>query len=316
MKTGLNALLSLSLGAALLPLGCAHGDRTATPSSAEAKPAATPAAKPAATPAPKPAPAAEGNLSESTNLQDRVGYAIGLSIGNNLKRSNFDVNLDAMMSGIKDVLAGRELKMTEQQSMETIRSYQMQRQRESLEKNLKEGEVFLAENKKKEGVQTKEVALADGKTAEFQYKVLTEGAGEIPKGNDTVSLNFRGKLLNGQEYDSSFRRGRPSSFVVERLFRGWSEALQMMKVGSKWELYIPASLAYGDRGAPSVGPGATLIIEVDLLSIDTPKPVTSDIIRVPSAEEMKAGAKIEVIKPEDVEKMTAGQTNQIKAGKP
>jgi FKBP-type peptidyl-prolyl cis-trans isomerase FklB len=316
MKTGLNALLSISLGAALLPLGCAHSRGTATTSTAATKPAATTAAKPAPVTAAKPAASTPTGPSAPTNLQDRVGYAVGLSIGGNLKRSNFDVNLDEMMSAIKDVLAGRELKMTEQQGMETIRSYQMQRQRELLEKNLKEGEAFLAENRQKAGVQTKEVTLPDGKTAELQYRILTEGTGETPKNSDTVSLNFRGKLLNGQEYDSSYKRGHPSTFVVERVIRGWSEALQMMKVGSKWELYLPASLAYGERGAPSVGPGSTIILETDLLSIDTPKPVTSDIIRVPSAEEMKAGAKIEVIKPEDVEKLTAAESNAVKAAKP
>lgn len=317
MKIGIKTFLAISIGTALLQSGCAHNERAAGTSTVGAKPGAVTAVNPGPAAAEKPAAATGANpLASSTNAQDRVGYAIGMSIGNNLKRAGFDVNLDQLMVGIKDVLDGRELKLTDQQGAEVIRSYQQQRQRELLDKNLKEGEKFLAENKTKPGVQNSEVTLPDGKMAEFQYKILTEGAGESPKSNDTVSVNFRGKLLNGQEYDSSFKRGRPSTFVVERLFRGWSEALQMMKVGSKWELYVPASLAYGERGAPMVGPGATLILEVELLSIDTPKPVTSDIIRVPSAEEMKAGAKIEVIKPEDLEKKAAGATNEVKAGKP
>ena len=141
---------------------------------------------------------------------------------------------------------------------------------------------------------------------ELQYKVITEGTGAIPKTNDTVTVNYRGTLINGKEFDSSAKHGQPGKFQVNRVVRGWTEALQMMKVGSKWELYIPSSLAYGDYGSgPDIQPGATLIFEVELVSIDTPPPLTSDIIRVPSAEELKAGAKVEVIKPEDVEKAKA-----------
>jgi FKBP-type peptidyl-prolyl cis-trans isomerase len=309
MKTGYQTFLTLSLGTALLSAGCAGSPRATESAPAATKP------EPAAT-AQKPAVAATNAPALATNIQERVGYAIGMSVGNNLKRANFDVNVEALKQGILDVLAGGDLKMTDMQGAEAIRTYQQQRQHELLEKNLKEGEAFLAANKTKEGVRVQAVTLPDGKTAEFQYRVITEGTGEIPRSNDTVTVNFRGKLLNGQEYDSSFKRGRPATFVVERLFRGWSEALQMMKTGSKWELFIPYTLAYGERGSPTVGPGATLILEVDLLSIDTPKPVTSDIIRVPSAEEMKAGAKIEVIKPEEVEKRVAGATNDTKAAKP
>jgi FKBP-type peptidyl-prolyl cis-trans isomerase len=190
--------------------------------------------------------------------------------------------------------------------------YQKQKQHELVLQNLKEGEAFLAENKNKEGVKVQPVTLPDGTTAELQYKVITEGTGEIPKSNDTVSVNFRGTLINGTEFDSTARRGgRPYKFVVDQanITRGLSEALQIMKVGSKWQLVIPASLAYNERPLRAIPPGSTLIYELELLSIDRPKPLTSDIIRVPSAEEMKAGAKVEVIKAEDAERMAAAQTN-------
>jgi len=145
----------------------------------------------------------------------------------------------------------------------------------------------------------------------MQYKVITEGTGEIPRSNDVVSVNYRGTLPSGKEFDSSAKHGgQPSKFPVTRVVRGWIEALEMMKVGSKWELYLPAALAYGDRGyPPDIAPGAALVFEMELVGIEPPapppapaQPLTSDIIRVPSAEELKKGAKIEVLKPEDVEK--------------
>jgi hypothetical protein len=145
----------------------------------------------------------------------------------------------------------------------------------------------------------------------MQYKVVTEGTGATPKSNDTVTVNYKGTLINGKEFDSSAKRGQPAKFQVNRVVRGWTEALQMMKAGSKWELFIPSVLAYGDTGNQSIEPGSTLIFEVELVGSDAPppppppaQPLTSDIIRVPSAEELKHGAKIEVIKPEDLEKLT------------
>jgi hypothetical protein len=151
----------------------------------------------------------------------------------------------------------------------------------------------------------------------MQYKVITEGTGAIPKSNDTVTVNYRGTLVNGKEFDSSAKRGQPAKFQVNRVVRGWTEALQMMKAGSKWEVYIPSALAYGDRGNPSIEPGSTLIFEVELVGADAPapppppaQPLTSDIIRVPSAEELKKGAKIEVIKAEDLEKLTNSAANK------
>ncbi len=206
--------------------------------------------------------------------------------------------------------------MTEPQAREAQMAYQkeMTAKREEeraakAEKNRKEGEAFLAENKKKEGVKTHAVTLPDGKTAELQYKVLKEGTGPLPKTNDIVTANYRGTLINGTEFDSSAKQGAPMKRSINQLIRGWTEALLMMKAGSKWELFVPSTLAYADRGQGAIiEPGATLIFEVELLSSETPpppappQPLTSDIIKVPSADELKKGAKIEVIKPEDVDK--------------
>jgi FKBP-type peptidyl-prolyl cis-trans isomerase len=250
-----------------------------------------------------------------TNAQEKASYAAGVFFGNQIKSGGLNLNLDLVNTGMKDVLEGREPKMNQQQAREAIMSYQMQHNKEVAEKNIKLGEEFLAENKKKEGVQTKEVTLPDGKTAEFQYKVITEGQGEKPQPTDTVKVNYRGTLINGTEFDSSAKHGgQPVSFRVGGVIKGWSEALQLMPVGSKWQLFIPASLAYGERGTPGIEPGSTLIFEVELLEIvkptaepttAQPKPLTSDIIRVPSAEEMKQGQKIEVIKASDLEKSNA-----------
>jgi FKBP-type peptidyl-prolyl cis-trans isomerase FklB len=246
--------------------------------------------------------------------KEKASYAVGMFWGNQIKRSNMDVDVNVAMQAINDLLSGKELRLNDMQASEAIRTYQTEARRKLAEKNKKEGETFLAENKSKPGVQSKSVSLPDGSTAELQYKVITEGKGEIPKSNDTVSVNYKGTLLNGKEFDSSYKRGQPAKFMVNRVVRGWTVALESMKVGSKWELYIPSSLGYGDTGNASIEPGSTLIFEVELLAIEPPpaatpaaQPLTSDIIKVPSAEELKKGAKIEVIKAEDAAKQA--QTN-------
>ena len=154
------------------------------------------------------------------------------------------------------------------------RSKQEELGRQTAEKNKKAGEAFLAENKNKPGVKTHPVSLPGGVTAEMQYKVITEGTGATPKSNDTVTVNYRGTLISGKEFDSSTKRGnKPAKFPVNRVVRGWTEALQMMKVGSKWELYLPSSLAYGDKGyGPSIEPGSTLIFEMELTGIEAQAP--------------------------------------------
>jgi FKBP-type peptidyl-prolyl cis-trans isomerase FklB len=249
--------------------------------------------------------------------KEKASYAIGIFFGNQIKRSNMDVDMNVVLGAASDVIAGKELRLTDAQASETLRAYQQESRRKVAEKNKTEGEAFLAENKKKPEVRIASVPLGDGKTAELQYKVITEGKGEVPKSNDTVTVNYKGTLINGKEFDSSYKRGQPAKFMVNRVVKGWTAALEMMNVGSKWELYIPASLAYGDAGNPTIEPGSTLIFEVELVSVEpppapapAPQPLTSDIIKVPSADELKKGAKIEVIKAEDAAKLAQqGQTN-------
>jgi FKBP-type peptidyl-prolyl cis-trans isomerase FklB len=241
----------------------------------------------------------------------RVSYAIGLNIGHNFKQQNVEVDADLVGRAIKDVVAGNSELMTEAEVKETLTTFQKEfrvkqqtRMAQLAIKNKADGEAFLATNKNQPGV----ITLADG----LQYLVLTNGSGATPAATDKVTVNYRGTLLDGTEFDSSYKRGQPASFPVGGVIPGWTEALQKMSVGSKWKLFIPAGLAYGEQGNRSVPPNSMLIFEVELISIApaaTPAPVaapaqplTSDIIKVPSAEEMKKGAKIEVIKPEDAAK--------------
>lgn len=260
---------------------------------------------------------------ELTTQKDKVSYAVGMSIGQNLKRSGFEVDVDLVAAGIKASLAGTP-KLTEEEARNAINAYQTElrakkeeERKQLAEKNRKLGAEFLAANKSKEGVKTHTVTMPDGTTSELQYKVIADGTGAVPKSNDTVTVNYRGTLIDGREFDSSIKRGQPAKFPVMGVIKGWTEALQLMKVGSKWQLFIPSELAYRDGGSgPLIEPGSTLIFEVELLSADAPappaapQPLTSDIIRVPSADELKKGAKVEVLKPEDVEKMMRESTNK------
>jgi FKBP-type peptidyl-prolyl cis-trans isomerase len=268
--------------------------------------------------------------------KERWSYAIGANIGSNMKRGGVELDVDVMMGALKEMLAGKESKLTEQQSQEAFKTYQAECRlkqeevrKQSAEKNRKAGDAFLAENKSKAGVKTETVSAPGGGTAELQYKVITEGTGATPKSNDVVLVNYHGKLINGKEFDSSTKRGdKPARFPVNRVIPGWTDALQMMKVGSKWEVYVPPSLAYGDKGnAPMIEPGSTLVFEMELVGIEAPPPpaappapvapaapLTSDVIKVPSKEELDKGAKIEVIKAEDLEKMAkAAATNLTNA---
>jgi len=249
--------------------------------------------------------------------KSRVSYAIGMMNGHQWQQQGLDLDPDIYVRGIKDVQSGGATLMTQEQAQETLAAFgkefkakQQKLQAEKAVKNKAEGEAFLAANKSKEGV----VTLPDG----LQYLVLTNGTGAMPSPSDTVSVNYRGTLIDGTEFDSSYKRGQPATFPVGGVIHGWTEALQKMNVGSKWKLFIPAQLAYGENGQRGIPPNSVLIFEVELLSIQaapTPppaaapaQPLTSDIIKVPSAEEMKKGAKIEVIKPEDVKKMQSGQS--------
>lgn len=200
--------------------------------------------------------------------KDKLSYAIGMNIGNNLKRQSLELNPEIVSQGIWDSLTGGKTLMTEQDYRDTMTAFEKdmkQKQaaqvKELSEKNKQEGEAFLAENRKKDEV----VTLPSG----LQYKVIKKGDGKTPKATDNVTVNYRGTLINGTEFDSSYRRGQPASFKVNGVIRGWTEALQLMKEGAKWQLYIPSDLAYGERSAGrDIGPYSTLIFEVELISVD------------------------------------------------
>jgi FKBP-type peptidyl-prolyl cis-trans isomerase len=197
----------------------------------------------------------------------KFSYALGLEIGASLKQLGAEIDMDVFARGVEDNLKGNEPLLTPQQAAEIkqeffkkLQAERAERNKDLAEKNRKEGEKFLAENKKKDGVTT----TASG----LQYEVLTEGDGPTPKATDQVTVHYRGTLIDGTEFDSSYNRGEPVTFPVQGVIAGWTEALQLMKVGSKYRLFIPSNLAYGERGAGQViGPNATLIFEVELLEI-------------------------------------------------
>jgi FKBP-type peptidyl-prolyl cis-trans isomerase FklB len=204
---------------------------------------------------------------EFKSEKEKLSYSMGVATGTQLKRQSVDVDTDMFTKGMKDVISGAPLMMTEQEVQDTLMKFQKdltakqaEKAKEAGEKNKKEGEAFLAGNNKKEGVKT----LPSG----LQYKVIKEGTGKMPKETDTVVTNYKGSLIDGTEFDSSFKRGQPATFPVKGVIKGWTEALQLMKEGSTWQLFVPSDLAYGERGAGSViGPNATLIFEVELISI-------------------------------------------------
>jgi FKBP-type peptidyl-prolyl cis-trans isomerase FklB len=230
-----------------------------------------------------------------------------MMLGRNWAQQGLEVDPDIAASAIKTIQSGGTTLLTQEEMQETLTTFQkefaakqQQRRAEQAGKNKTDGDAFLAANKSQAGVQS----LPDG----LQYLVLTNGSGQLPTASDMVTVNYRGTLLDGTEFDSSYKRGQPAQFQVGGVIRGWTEALQMMPVGSKWKLFIPSELAYGEQGNRNIPPNSTLIFEVELLDAKTPAPpqpaapLTSDIIKVPSAEEMKKGAKIEVIKPEEAAK--------------
>jgi FKBP-type peptidyl-prolyl cis-trans isomerase FklB len=200
-------------------------------------------------------------------MKGKVSYSIGLDIGRNMKRQTIEVDLDLMMRGVKDGLGNGKPAISDSVMQVTMAAWQKEMmakmqdvQKKAGEKNKKEGDAFLAENKKKPGV----VTLPSG----LQYKILKEGTGRMPKAADTVITQYRGTLISGKEFDSSFKYGQPATFPCNQVIAGWTEALQKMKVGSKWQLFIPGSLGYGESGnGPDIGPNATLIFELELLDI-------------------------------------------------
>lgn len=244
---------------------------------------------------------------EKADLEDastKRSYGLGANYGKSLNRGSIEIDVQSFMDGLKDGIAGKSLLTdTEIQAVidsinQEIRDRQKRKQEELAATNKKEGEDFLAANRQKEGV----VALNSG----LQYKIIREGNGDIPKATDKVKVHYRGALIDGTVFDSSYG-GDPAEFFVRGVIKGWTEALQRMKTGAKWQLFIPSELAYGERGTrSSIGPNATLLFDVELLEITTApkpqsKPISSDIIRVPSAEEIKKGAKPEVIKADQID---------------
>jgi FKBP-type peptidyl-prolyl cis-trans isomerase FklB len=213
------------------------------------------------------------------DTKDKASYSIGLNIGANLRHQSVELNNDALLAGLKDGMSGGKPRLSEQQVREAMMSLQKdmeQKQQAAGEKNNTDGEKFLVANKGKPGVKT----TASG----LQYKVEKEGKGNSPKPTDTVTVNYRGTLIDGTEFDSSYKRGEPATFPVSGVIKGWTEALQLMKPGAKFQLFIPASLAYGERGAGrDIGPNSTLIFDVELLDVKSPGGTSASPSAAPSA---------------------------------
>jgi FKBP-type peptidyl-prolyl cis-trans isomerase FklB len=215
--------------------------------------------------------ACQGNTQNKIELksqQDSISYMLGMSIGKNFRQQSIEVNADIVAQGIRDVLSGNTTLFTDEQAQNLMMSFQVAmrakqeaQMKEKGERNKKEGEAFLAENKKKEGVKTT--------TSGLQYKILKEGNGPKPTEESIVKVHYRGTFIDGTEFDSSHKRGQPTEYPVNGFVQGWKEALQMMPVGSTWQLFIPSNLAYGEQGAGGgvIGPNAVLIFELELLDI-------------------------------------------------
>lgn len=199
--------------------------------------------------------------------KEKLSYSIGMDIGGNLKRGSLEVDPDVLAKGLKDSYGGGKTLLTEDEARQAIQAFQkqmMEKQAEAMkkqaEKNKADGEKFLAENAKKEGVKT----LPSG----LQYREIAPGTGKSPKATDNVTVHYKGTVIDGTEFDSSYKRGKPATFQVSGVIAGWTEALQLMKEGAKWQLFIPPKLAYGERGAGgTIGPNATLIFDVELIAV-------------------------------------------------
>jgi len=270
MQKSLVATAAPVFAAAMMLLGASQAQQTPAAQPPKSSATQSTGAATAKAPAAKKAPATTAKAAPSATLKtqkEKASYALGMSIGSGLKKQSLPVDPALVSRGLRDALTGGKTLLTEDEMKTQLQQLRTDFQKEQQAKahvageaNRKQGEAFLAANKSKEGVKT----LPDG----LQYKILQEGAGPKPTANDTVTVNYRGTLVNGKEFDSSFKRGQPATFPVSGVIKGWTEALQLMSVGSKWQLFIPADLAYGDNSpSPDIGPGDTLIFEVELLSI-------------------------------------------------
>jgi FKBP-type peptidyl-prolyl cis-trans isomerase len=227
------------------------------------------------------APSVEVGAAKSISLEtemDKISYIIGTQIARNFKTQEIEVNVDSLAQGIKDALAGGKLALSQKEMQDVYTPWQNRmrakqaakqaaakaKQAKEASENLAEGNAYLAANKTKEGV----IVLPSG----LQYKVITEGTGKTPVATDRVKTNYRGTLIDGTEFDSSYKRGKPAEFAVTRVIAGWTEALQLMKEGGKWELYIPANLAYGANPRPGspIPANSALVFEIELLEIVKP----------------------------------------------
>ncbi len=200
-------------------------------------------------------------------LEQKVNYTIAADIASNFKQREITLDIDAFTAALRDVQADTELRLSEEEMRETMQTFQeqqmqlaQQKQREMAEKNRQEGQDFLAENAAKEGVQITDSGL--------QYKVLEAGDGVKPGPQDTVTVHYSGRLLDGTEFDSSYKRDRPATFGLDQVIAGWTEGLQLMETGAKYEFYIPSDLAYGPGGNQGIPPNSTLIFEVELLEVE------------------------------------------------
>jgi FKBP-type peptidyl-prolyl cis-trans isomerase FklB len=272
-------MMAFGTGVALL-VGSAAAQETATSNKSQqqapavSKPEQTvPAAKPvgevpAAKPKPEAAALAKSQPEEPKiqNRKDKISYAFGVDMARDLQRQKDSLNIDLLIRALADAMAGKTLIMTDEEVAATVKTFEAEQKQDLRhatmmvsEQNRRDGEAFFAENAKKEGV----ITMPSG----LQYKILKKGDGKIPTLDDVVVCNYTGKLLDGTEIDSSHKRKEPTLVPVKGVMAGWTQALQLMPVGSKWELYIPPQLGYGDKASALFGPNASLIFEVELVSI-------------------------------------------------
>lgn len=203
-------------------------------------------------------------------FEEKVSYAIGISVAQNVNIEQFNFDNAAFVQAVEDVRSGADVQLTDDEMRATMQSFQTQqrdlamaKRNESMEKNKTEGEAFLSAKEQEEGVQKTESGLL--------YKVVSEGTGAKPALTDKVIAHYKGTLIDGEEFDSSYSRGEPATFPVNALIPGWTEALQLMSEGAKWELYIPSDLAYGEQGNPRIEPNSVLVFELELLEIVEPE---------------------------------------------